>query len=142
MELIVALVVGLLVGAGLVFTLLRGAQVRAELALVTAQNDVQAARDAQAVAKEALARIEAQREAELQAAAEKLALLEEAKEKLQDSFKALSSEALSKNNESFLNLAKTTLEKYQEGAKGDLEKRQQAINKTVEPVGEALKVFN
>ena len=142
MELIVALVVGLLVGAGLVFTLLRGAQVRAELALVTAQNDVQAARDAHSSAKEALARIEAQREAELQAAAEKLALLEEAKEKLQDSFKALSSEALSKNNESFLNLAKTTLEKYQEGAKGDLEKRQQAINKTVEPVGEALKVFN
>ena len=61
MELIVALVVGLLVGAGLVFTLLRGAQVRAELALVTAQNDVQVARDAQAVAKESLARIEAQR---------------------------------------------------------------------------------
>ena len=88
MELIVALVVGLLVGAGLVFTLLRGAQVRAELALVTAQNDVQAARDAHSSAKEALARIEAQREAELQAAAEKLALLEEAKEKLQDSFKA------------------------------------------------------
>ena len=92
--------------------------------------------------KESLARLEAQREAELIAAAEKLALLEDAQNKLQDSFKALSSEALSKNNESFLNLAKTTLEKYQDGAKSDLEKRQEAINKTVEPVGIALKTFN
>ena len=73
---------------------------------------------------------------------EKLALLEQARDQLKESFQALSSEALSKNNESFLNLAKTTLEKYQEGAKGDLDKRQEAINKTVEPVGIALKTFN
>ena len=142
MELIVALVVGILVGAGLVFVLMRPSQKQAESALMSAEDDLQYLRRESASAKESLARVEAQREAELKAAAEKLALLEEAKAKLQDSFKALSSEALSKNNESFLNLAKTTLEKYQEGAKGDLEKRQQAINKTVEPVGEALKVFN
>ena len=142
MELIVALVVGLFVGAGLVFALLRSGHIRSDAALASAQAELQAVRSDGAAAKEALARVEAQREAELKAAAEKLALLEEAKTKLQDSFKALSAEALSKNNESFLNLAKTTLEKYQEGAKGDLEKRQEAINKTVEPVGEALKVFN
>ena len=142
MELIVALVVGLFVGAGLVFVLSRSGQNRSDAALASAQADLQELRSESSSAKESLARIEAQREAELKAAAEKLALLEDAKAKLQDSFKALSSEALSKNNESFLNLAKTTLEKYQEGAKGDLEKRQQAINKTVEPVGEALKVFN
>lgn len=137
-----ALVVGVLLGAGLVYLLLRGGLLRSESAAAAAQEELQALRSESSAAKEALAGIEAQREAELKAAAEKLALLEEAKAKLQDSFKALSSEALSKNNESFLNLAKTTLEKYQEGAKGDLEKRQQAINKTVEPVGEALKLFN
>ena len=142
MELIVALIVGVFVGAGLVYALSRSGQKRADAALSSTQDELQAMRSECSSAKEALARIEAQREAELKAAAEKLALLEEAKAKLQDSFKALSSEALSKNNESFLNLAKTTLEKYQEGAKGDLEKRQQAINKTVEPVGEALKIFN
>lgn len=137
-----ALVVGVLLGAGLVYLLLRGGLLRSESAAAAAQEELQALRSESSAAKEALAGIEAQRDAELKAAAEKLALLEEAKAKLQDSFKALSSEALSKNNESFLNLAKTTLEKYQEGAKGDLEKRQQAINKTVEPVGEALKLFN
>lgn len=142
MELIGALVVGVLVGAGLVFALSRSGQKRSDAALKVAQEELQAVRSEAAAAKESLARVEAQREAELQAATEKLVLLEEARARLQDSFKALSSEALSKNNESFLNLAKTTLEKYQEGAKGDLEKRQEAINKTVEPVGEALKLFN
>lgn len=93
-------------------------------------------------ARQSLAVLESLREAELKAADEKHALLEQARAQLKESFQALSSEALSRNNESFLNLAKSTLEKYQEGAKGDLEKRQQAINKTVEPVGLALKAFN
>ncbi len=135
MESVLILVVGILIGAVLVYGLLHRRQTRAD-------KELQTMRDAYFATKETLARVESQREAELKAAAEKLALLEEAKANLQDSFKALSSEALSKNNESFLNLAKATLEKYQEGAKGDLEKRQQAINKTVEPVSEALKVFN
>ena len=142
MELIVAVFVGVLLGAGLVYLSLRGGLQRAEVAAAAAGEELQGLRREHAAASEALARTEAQRDAERQAAAEKLALLEAAKAKLQDSFKALSSEALSNNNESFLNLAKATLEKYQEGAQGDLEKRQQAIDKTVEPVGEALKVFN
>ncbi len=129
------MIVGVLIGAGLVYSLLRRDQSQT-------RSDLNTVREELALAKETLARTEAQRDAELKAASEKLILLEEAKTNLQDSFKALSSEALSKNNESFLNLAKATLEKYQEGAKGDLEKRQQAINKSVEPVGEALKLFN
>ncbi|MFP4156948.1 MAG: DNA recombination protein RmuC [Opitutales bacterium] len=89
-----------------------------------------------------LSRAEAQREAELKAANDKLKLLEEARLTLENTFKALSAEALSKNNADFLNLAKATLEKYQEGAKGDLDKRQESIHKTVEPVNEALRRFN
>lgn len=142
MELIAALVVGVVVGAGLVYAVLNPSAAAARAALAEAAEDFDNLRAEHASVKEAFARVEAQREAEQQAAAEKLALLEEAKVNLQDSFKALSSEALSKNNESFLNLAKTTLEKYQESAKGDLDKRQAAISKTVEPVGEALKQFN
>ena len=126
MELMVAVIVGVLLGAGLVYVVLRGGLQRAELAVRAAQDELQELRVEYASANTKLARTEAQREAEQQAATEKLALLEEAKAKLQDNFKALSSEALSKNNESFLSLAKTTLEKYQQGAQGDLEKRQQA----------------
>ena len=92
--------------------------------------------------RQRLAALEARHASDQKSAEEKLALLEQARDQLKDSFQALSSEALSKNNESFLNLAKSTLEKYQEGAKGDLDKRQEAINKTVEPVGDALKAFN
>lgn len=142
MEILIGVAVGVILGGGLVFFVLNNAQKGRQQAITDVETERDALRAQHAEAREALARIEAQREAELKAANEKLALLEEAKAKLQDSFKALSSEALSKNNESFLNLAKTTLEKYQDGAKSDLEKRQEAINKTVEPVGLALKAFN
>lgn len=142
MEVIVALVIGILLGSGLVYALLNGAQVSAKVSSTALEATLETLRQEHATLQQALARTEALRESEQQASAEKLALLEDAKAKLLDSFKALSSEALSKNNNDFLNLAKATLEKYQEGAKGDLDKRQEAINKTVEPVGLALKAFN
>ncbi|SNB46107.1 DNA recombination protein RmuC [Geobacter sp. DSM 9736] len=75
---------------------------------------------------------------ERKGAAEKLALLDEAHHKLSDAFKALSAEALRCNNQSFLELAHASLEKFQENAKGDLERRQQAIDQLVKPVRESL----
>lgn len=72
------------------------------------------------------------------AAEEKLLFAEKSQERLTESFKALSSDALEKNNRSFLDLAKTTLEKFQESAKGDLEKRQHSIEQLVTPVKESL----
>ena len=71
-------------------------------------------------------------------AEEKLAVVNQAQQKLADAFKALAAEALKSNNQSFLELAKATLEKFQETAKGDLEKRQQAIQELVKPVKESL----
>ena len=72
------------------------------------------------------------------AAKEKLALLEEARNKLSDAFKALSQEALKSNSTQFLELAKTNLDKYQEGARTELEKRQKAIDELVKPLKESL----
>ncbi len=79
---------------------------------------------------------------ERESMAEKLALLEDAQTKLAEAFKALSSDALRNNNTSFLELAKTTLEKFQEVARGDLDKRQQAIDHLVKPVRESLEKFD
>lgn len=70
---------------------------------------------------------------------EKRALLNDAEEKLSNVFKALSSDALKSSNEEFLKLAKTTLEKFQEGAKSDLDKRQTAVDELVKPLKDSLK---
>lgn len=69
---------------------------------------------------------------------EKLALLTNAEEKLADAFKALSADALRNNNQSFLDLAQQNLEKFQETARGDLERRQSAIDEMVKPLKESL----
>jgi DNA recombination protein RmuC len=67
-----------------------------------------------------------------------LAAERDAHTRLANEFKALSAEALKNNNESFLKLAQATLEKFQEGAKGDLSSRQQAIDSLVKPLRESL----
>jgi len=77
-------------------------------------------------------------EAEKKQAQEKIALLTDAKQQLTNVFQALASEVLKSNSTSFLELAKTQLEKYQESAKGDLEKRQSAIDELLRPVKETL----
>ena len=69
---------------------------------------------------------------------DKLALLNDAKEKLSDTFKALSADALKNNSTQFFELAKTNMERFQEGAKGDLEKRQKAVDELVKPLKESL----
>ncbi len=88
------------------------------------------------------ATLEAALDAEKNAATEKAALLDQARERLADAFKALSAEALRSNNESFLDLARTALERFQESARGDLDKRQTAIDELVKPVRETLARFD
>lgn len=88
--------------------------------------------------REQLAEFTTTLQKERQAAQEKLAVLDEAHLKLADAFKALSAEALRCNNQSFLELARESLERFQQGARGDLERRQQAIHDLVKPVRESL----
>src|ERR1035438_6718774 len=82
--------------------------------------------------------LQARLETERKSADEKLALLEDSRQKLSDAFKALSADALARNSQSFLELAGATLAKTQETARGDLELRQQAIADMVTPVRESL----
>lgn len=69
---------------------------------------------------------------------EKLQLLNSASGELRHAFQALAADALSSNNESFLQLARTRLDKYQAEAKGDLEARQKAVEALVTPIKESL----
>lgn len=85
-----------------------------------------------------IAELEARLASEQKAMQEKMELLNQAQTKLSDAFRALSAEALQQNNQSFLDLARTTLEKYQQGAQGDLEMRQKAIAQLIEPLRESL----
>lgn len=69
---------------------------------------------------------------------ENLKLLETARESLSDTFKALSSDALKTSSTQFLELAKLELEKLQSEARGDLDKRQDAVANLVKPIHESL----
>src|SRR3954452_17851805 len=74
---------------------------------------------------------------ERQAAADKLALVEDARAALGDSFRALAGEALKSNNEAFVQLAEAKLTQHQIQAREDLEKRKQAIETLVKPINES-----
>lgn len=69
---------------------------------------------------------------------EKNLFLKQESERQAQTFKALSHDALERNSQSFLKLAGATLEKFQEAARGDLEKRQQTISEMVAPMKESL----
>ncbi len=84
------------------------------------------------------ARLEAALESERKGGAEKIELLTQAGEDLQNAFKALAADALKSNNLSFLQIAQETLKRFQSEAKGDLETRQKAIADLVAPVRESL----
>ncbi|TAM88478.1 DNA recombination protein RmuC [bacterium] len=91
-----------------------------------------------AATAERLAAVEGGLQAEREGVQRERATVERLKEELSASFAALSAAALDKNSERFLQLANETLAKVNESAKGDLEKRQQAIGELVKPVRESL----
>ncbi len=84
------------------------------------------------------ATLKADLEGERRAAQERNESFKRVTEELAEKFKALSRDALKDNNQEFLNLARVTLEKFQETAKGDLELRQSAIDQLVKPLRESL----
>ena len=76
--------------------------------------------------------------AERKATADRETLLEQTDDRLRATFAVLSAEALRTNNQSFLDLAKTSLAEYQQQATTDLKHRQQEIGSLVTPLNAAL----
>jgi len=60
---------------------------------------------------------------------------------LRDAFKALSADALKQTAPEFLRLAEQSFGKFQEAAKGDLDKRQESIKVLVEPLKQQLDTY-
>jgi DNA recombination protein RmuC len=86
--------------------------------------------------------VETQLAEHIKNAQEKIDLLNQSHQKLTDSFKALSSDALKSNSQSFLELATAKLERFQETAKVDIGARQKAIDETIKPIKESLEKFD
>ena len=89
-------------------------------------------------AREESVQLRAGLEGERRAAQERKDSFKQAAEELSEKFKALSRDALKDNNQSFLELARSTLGTFQESAKGDLELRTRAIDQLVRPLKESL----
>ncbi|MDQ2783862.1 MAG: DNA recombination protein RmuC [Chloroflexota bacterium] len=111
-------------------------------ALIEKDGDIATLRDTATAHEARIAGLSTKLDAERAAGGEKLALLNDAQEKLADAFKALSADALSSNNQSFLHLANAKLAEFQGVATSDLERRQVAITELVKPVRESLDKFD
>jgi DNA recombination protein RmuC len=157
---VLMILIGVVVGAVVVWLILRAQSSRSyedgkadSATQVAALQERLAARDREAqklqqsfdkevVQREQLrednADLKAQLEGERRAAQERSESFKQAAEELSEKFKALSRDALKDNNQSFLDLARATLEKFQANAKGDLELRQRAIDQLVKPLKESL----
>jgi DNA recombination protein RmuC len=91
---------------------------------------------------EARASLNATLASERQAAEEKLQLLADTSEQLKSQFKAMAAAALENNNANFLQLANSTLQKFQTQASGELAQKEQAVKNLVEPIAQSLTGIN
>ena len=85
-----------------------------------------------------LARARSDAEHERELAAERIATLNDAQERLSASFKALSAEALQSSVGQLSQMARAQLQAVQAEAKGDLDKRHHAVEQLVGPLKEQL----
>jgi DNA recombination protein RmuC len=100
-------------------------RLQTDLRTITAQKA-----DAEARASEIRASLEEQKR-----------LLEEAKTRLTEAFRALAADALKSSNEDFLRLAEERFKTLTQAAAGELEARKTAVETLVQPLRQALEVY-
>jgi DNA recombination protein RmuC len=118
----------------------RAETVAAELRRQTELEQVEIARlrSLLSESQQAYVAAETRREEALKRVEEQQATLSQARLELAETFQALSGTALQRNNEAFLNLARAAFQAMQAEAKGELSRRQQAIDELVKPLHETL----
>ncbi|MCL1791562.1 MAG: DNA recombination protein RmuC [Peptococcaceae bacterium] len=69
---------------------------------------------------------------------EQVEMLAQAKGEMNQAFRTLAADALQQNNEMFVEMARSSLARYQVQASAELEKRETAVNALVQPIRESL----
>jgi DNA recombination protein RmuC len=136
---------------GVYETQLRDATNRAAAAEATAQGSRQQDEKLRADLEQLRQRLEAEQQIRVAAVAsleaerknleQQRALLQEAEEKLTDTFRALSSDVLANQSDTFLQLASQSFGKLLAESKGDLSARQEAIASLIQPLKEAVQRY-
>jgi DNA recombination protein RmuC len=121
------LALGVIIGAGVILVALRP---RLRALAADAARAIELERE--------LVKARSDLEHERERAAERLATVSDAQERLSASFKALSAEALQSSMTQLTEMAQAQLRTVQTEAKGDLDKRQQAVEQLVAPLKEQL----
>ena len=132
------IIIGVLLGAVITWMLSRSQKVELKERLRLKETESLSLNEENRVLGQKKIRLETELLNEKERSKEKQAIFQQAEKKLSDAFKALSSDALKSNNQSFIELAKAKLEQFQEGAKGDLEQRQKAISQMVKPIRDSI----
>ena len=88
--------------------------------------------------KEHQARLETIIDKERLAVNEKIEMLEDLRNNMIDAYKAISVSALKENNQTFLDLAKTTFSRYMDVAKSDFNVRSKEVKNIVVPIKDSL----
>jgi len=107
-----------------------------------AEKEVRTLRERLEAEQKARVDAEASLEAERKNLAAQRRLLEDAEQRLTETFKAISGDVLGSQSESFLQLARETFGKLRTEAEGDLARRQDAITGVVKPLQEALRSYD
>ena len=149
MELIIALIAGLALGAlvgwlvsraGAAAALATAEQERGSRGLLAAE--IEKLREQLATAQAAKVTAETELKNARESIARERSLLDDAKTSLSDTFTALAAEALGRSNEEFLKLAGERLGAVSVAATGDVEARKKEIETLVKPLGESLEKMN
>lgn len=89
-------------------------------------------------ARQEAERLKLQLQSEEQLHEERLRMLDDAQDKLHNTFMAASQRALRDNNQQFLQLAQESMRRFQSESQADLDQRKQSIQYLLEPIRSAL----
>jgi DNA recombination protein RmuC len=113
---------------------LRLIEQRSALELQSVRQQLNATAQGLSLARAEFAALQARAQSDSARTKEQLDFAANAEERLRNSFQSLSSAALARSTEQLVQLAETRFNQLQEGSRGDLAQRQQAIDQMVAPV--------